>query len=98
MIKRLLLCLFLLAPITAQAEIITEHKPPEWIVKCWNPADQSEMSLETFKHYTNGRPNFASETWIRINEGKTGEWTWIFALGVNLVCKIDKVLERQIEY
>lgn len=90
MIKRLLLCLFLLVPITAQAEIT---KAPEWIVKCWNPADRSGMILATFKHYTNKRPDFVSETWIRTNEGKTGEWAWIFPFGANLICKMDKVLE-----
>lgn len=93
MIKRLLVCLFLLVPITAQAEIAKDN-PPGWIIKCWDPADeQYDKILVTFEHYTNDRPNFISETWIRTNEGKTGEWTWIFPLGANLICKADKVLE-----
>ena len=91
-IKHLLLCLFLLVPITAQAEI-TEDNHPEWIIQCWRATDSFQTILVTFEHYTNSRPNFVSETWIRTSEEKTGEWTWIFPLGANLICKIDKVLE-----
>lgn len=92
MIKHLLLCLFLLVPITAQAEI-TEDSPPEWIIKCWNPTSDSNIILVSFEHYDDDRPNFASETWIRIWDKKSDEWTWVFSLGANLVCKMEKVLE-----
>lgn len=92
MIKRLLVCLFLLVPITAQAEI-TEDRSPDWIIKCWDPADQSGAILATFEHYTDDSPSFVSETWIRIWEGETNQWTWIFSLGADLVCKMEKVLE-----
>ncbi|KKN46809.1 hypothetical protein LCGC14_0669380 [marine sediment metagenome] len=92
MIKRLLVCLFLLVPITAQAEI-TEDNPPGWIINCWDAADQSGAILVTFEHYNDSRPNFVSETWIRIWEKKTNEWTWVFPFGANLICKADKVLE-----
>lgn len=91
MIKRLLVCLFLLAPITAQAEIAKDN-PPDWIIKCWDPHDRSGMILEEFKHYGD-RPSFESENYIKTNEGKTGEWTWIFTFQANLICKADKVLE-----
>ena len=92
MIKWLLLCLFLLVPITAQAEI-TEENPPGWLIECWDPADMSGRILVTLEHYTNDRPKFESQNWIRTHEAKTGEWTWTFIFGAVLICKADKVLE-----
>jgi len=94
MIKRLLLCLFLLVPITAQAGITEDQsKSPSWITKCWDPIDGTSKILATFEHYDSSAPSFSAATWIRIWEKKTDQWTWIFSFGDNLVCKMEKVLE-----
>ncbi len=92
MIKRLLLCLFLLVPVTAQAEI-TQDSPPGWIVNCWEATDSKQKILVTFKHYDDSSPSFIAENWIRIFDGKQSVWTWVFSFGPNLVCKMEKVLE-----